>query len=537
MNDIDPKSERPESERKPGDEQRATRPVDVSSDAGAAAPVNPEAVKVEPVEAAPASETPAAIPSPAAINPAELGPIAPTPAAQAAVENETPAAETPAEATPVLQAPAVEIEPRAEAEASPAEAESIPAVPPEPEPVREPVKPQAASQPVHPSAPQQSQGPIIIPVSAKEALRPAPVPAPPQKLRKSRGSRSQVVVFLNFVMTVLVFLTVALGGAIYYGLSTFSEQGPSSVNSNFIVKPGWGLGDISRGLEASGIISDARVFQYVTKSFLRNRTLKAGEYEIKAGASMKEIVELMESGKSILYSVTLPEGLTVQQIFDRLRTDTVLEGDLPAKMPDEGTLRPDTYKFTRGAKRAEIVAQMKAAQSKLVDDLWARRAPDLMLKSKEQFITLASIVEKETGKADERTLVASVFLNRLEKRMRLQSDPTVIYGIFGGAGKPSDRPIFQSDLKKMTPYNTYAIDGLPPGPICNPGRAALEAVANPSKTNNLYFVADGTGGHVFAATLDEHNANVKKWRQVEDQQTNPTGTDAGATAPTPAPQQ
>jgi UPF0755 protein len=538
VNDIDPKSERPESERKPGDEQRPTPPVDASADAEAEAaePVNTEAVKVEPVEAAPAtpaSEAPAAIPSPAAINPAELGPIAPTPAAQAAVENETPAAE----AAPVPQAPAVEIEPRAEAEASSAEAESIPAAPPEPEPVRETVKPQAASQPLHPSAPQQSQGPIIIPVSAKEALRPAPVPAPPQKLRKSRGSRSQVVVFHNFVMTVLVFLTVALGGAIYYGLSTFSEQGPSSVNSNFIVKPGWGLGDISRGLEASGIISDARVFQYVTKSFLRNRTLKAGEYEIKAGASMKEIVELMESGKSILYSVTLPEGLTVQQIFDRLRTDTVLEGDLPAKMPDEGTLRPDTYKFTRGAKRAEIVAQMKAAQAKLVDDLWARRAPDLLLKSKEQFITLASIVEKETGKADERTLVASVFLNRLEKRMRLQSDPTVIYGIFGGAGKPSDRPIFQSDLKKMTPYNTYAIDGLPPGPICNPGRAALEAVANPSKTNNLYFVADGTGGHVFAATLDEHNANVKKWRQVEDQQTNPTGTDAGATAPTPAPQQ
>ncbi|WP_354555923.1 endolytic transglycosylase MltG [Rhizobium aquaticum] len=388
----------------------------------------------------------------------------------------------------------------------------------------------------HP-APPPSQGPIIIPVSAKEALRPTPVPAPPPKLKKSRGSRSQVVVFLNFLMTVLVFLTIALAGAIYYGLSTFSEQGPSTVNSNFIVKPGWGLGDISRGLEASNLISDARVFQYVTKSFLRDRTLKAGEYEIKAGASMKEIVELMESGKSILYSVTLPEGLTVQQIFDRLRADTVLEGDLPAKMPDEGTLRPDTYKFTRGAKRAEIVAQMKAAQSKLVDDIWARRSPELFLKTKEQFVTLASIVEKETGKADERTLVASVFLNRLEKKMRLQSDPTIIYGIFGGAGKPSDRPIYQSDLKKMTPYNTYVIDGLPPGPICNPGRAALEAVANPSKTSNLYFVADGTGGHVFAATLEEHNANVKKWRQVEDQQTSPTGTDAGATAPAAAPQQ
>lgn len=547
MNDIDPKSERPEIERKPGDEQRATNPVDANADAekpiaDAATPVSPEPVKIEPIEPAPAAVIPeasAAIPSPAAINPAELGPIAPTPVAQAAVESEVSAAETPASAAPFTPAPEVEIEPERVAEpaaaVSAAATESVSL--PEPEPEHEPVKPQAAAQPTSPAVPHSSQGPIIIPVSAKEALRPAPVPAPPPKLRKSRGSRSQVVVFLNFVMTVLVFLTVALGGAIYYGLSTFSEQGPSPVNSNFIVKPGWGLGDISRGLEASGLISDARVFQYVTKSFLRNRTLKAGEYEIKAGASMKEIVELMESGKSILYSVTLPEGLTVQQIFDRLRADTVLEGDLPAKMPDEGTLRPDTYKFTRGAKRAEIVAQMKAAQSKLVDDLWARRAPDLMLKTKEQFITLASIVEKETGKADERTLVASVFLNRLEKKMRLQSDPTVIYGIFGGAGKPSDRPIFQSDLKKMTPYNTYVIDGLPPGPICNPGRAALEAVANPSKTDNLYFVADGTGGHVFAATLEEHNANVKKWRQVEDQQTNPTGTDAGATAPTPAPQQ
>lgn len=542
MNELDPKSE-----QQPGDEQRPTHPVDASVDAGKAAPkpaapADPETAKPEPVEPTSAAVPPtaaAAIPSPAEITPGDLGPIAPTPASQAAVEAEASAPE--AAATPVesVQAAyAVEVEPPVDAEAK------APAAPSEPviEPLREPVQPaapsaQSTAQPVPPSAPQPSQGPIIIPVSAKEALRPTPVPAPPPKLRKSRGSRSQVVVFLNFVMTVLVFLTVALGGAIYYGLSTFSEQGPSTVNSNFIVKPGWGLGDISRGLEASNLISDARVFQYVTKSFLRNRTLKAGEYEIKAGASMKEIVELMESGKSILYSVTLPEGLTVQQIFDRLRADPVLEGDLPAKMPDEGTLRPDTYKFTRGAKRAEIVAQMKAAQSKLVDDLWAHRSPDLFLKSKEQFVTLASIVEKETGKADERTLVASVFLNRLEKKMRLQSDPTIIYGIFGGAGKPSDRPIFQSDLKKMTPYNTYVIDGLPPGPICNPGRAALEAVANPSKTSYLYFVADGTGGHVFATTLDEHNANVKKWRQVEDQQTNPTGTDAGATAPTPATQQ
>jgi UPF0755 protein len=478
VNDMDPKSE-----REPGDEQRPAP----SGDAETVAATKP-----------PASEATADVPAESSVSAGSKSP-----------ENEPPEPRVPS------------IEP------------AEPIVPPVAAPAAAaPVQP-GQSQGAHSTQPPASPGPIIIPVSAKEALRPAPVPAPPPKLRKSRGSRSQVVVFLNFVMTILVFLTVALGGAIYYGLSTFSEPGPAPVNSNFIVKPGWGLGDISRGLEASGLISDSRVFQYVTKSYLRNRTLKAGEYEIKAGASMKEIVELMESGKSILYSVTLPEGLTVQQIFDRLRAETALEGDLPAKLPDEGTLRPDTYKFTRGAKRSDIIAQMKAAQTKLVDDIWSRRAPDLLLKTKEQFLTLASIVEKETGKADERTLVASVFLNRLEKKMRLQSDPTVIYGIFGGEGKPSDRPIYQSDLKKVTPYNTYVVDGLPPGPICNPGRAALEAVANPSKTNDLYFVADGTGGHVFAATLDEHNANVKKWRQLEDQPS-AAGEQDGATQPADA---
>jgi UPF0755 protein len=374
----------------------------------------------------------------------------------------------------------------------------------------------------------EKSGPII-PVSAKEALRPERVPSPPSKSRKSRGSRSQVVVFMNFVMTLLVFVTIAIAGVVYYAFSEYSAKGPLTVNTNFVVKPGTGVGDIARGLEREGIITDARIFQYVTKSYLRDGTLKHGEYEVKAGSSMKDVMQLLESGKSILYSVTLPEGLTVQQIFDKLREDPVLEGDLPTPLPVEGSMRPDTYKFTRGTKRADIVAQMVAAQKKVVDDIWSKRSPELTLKTKEEFVTLASIVEKETGKPDERTLVASVFLNRLKKGMRLQSDPTVIYGIFGGEGKPADRPIYQSDLKKNTPYNTYVIDGLPPGPICNPGRAALEAVANPSKTNNLYFVADGTGGHVFATTLDEHNANVKKWRKLQEQQDQQDQSDGDAT--------
>jgi UPF0755 protein len=188
---------------------------------------------------------------------------------------------------------------------------------------------------------------------------------------------------------------------------------------------------------------------------------------------------------------------------------------MPAAMPVEGSLVADTQRFTRGTTRQSIVTKMLSAQKKLVEDIWARRTTDLPISTIDEFVTLASIVEKETGKSDERSRVASVFINRLRKGMRLQSDPTIIYGLFGGKGKPADRPIFQSDIEKATPYNTYVIDGLPPTPIANPGKAALEAVANPSQTEDLYFVADGSGGHVFASTLEEHNANVARWREIE----------------------
>ncbi len=357
-----------------------------------------------------------------------------------------------------------------------------------------------------------NNGPII-PKSASEALRPEKVPLPP---RRSRKAKSQVVIFLNFLMTVIVCLTIAAAGTVYYAMSAYEDNGPLTANTNFIVRSGAGIQEIASNLERNNIVSDGRVFRFMSEAYLdKNDTLKAGEYEIKAGSSMQEIMQLLKSGKSILYSVSLPEGLTVKQMFARLSSDPVLEGDLPAQIPAEGTLRPDTYKFSRGTKRAEIVAQMAAAQKQLVDQIWEKRDPDLPIASRDEFVTLASIVEKETGIADERSRVASVFINRLEKGMRLQSDPTIIYGIFGGDGKPADRPILKSDLEKDTPYNTYLIKGLPPTPIANPGRAALEAVSNPSRTSDLYFVADGTGGHVFAATLDEHNNNVRRWRKIE----------------------
>ncbi|NVD38341.1 endolytic transglycosylase MltG [Ensifer sp. HO-A22] len=356
-----------------------------------------------------------------------------------------------------------------------------------------------------------NNGPII-PKSASEALRPEKAPQPP---KRSRKARSQVVIFLNFVMTVIVFAALAAAGAVYYAMHQYEKAGPLEANKNFIVRSGAGISEIASGLERGNIITDGRVFRFVSEAYLDNDTLKAGEYEIKAGSSMQEIMQLLKSGKSILYSVSLPEGLTVKQMFSRLSADEVLVGDLPKELPVEGSLKPDTYKFTRGTKRVEIVQQMAAAQKALVDQIWEKRDPNLPVSTVEEFVTLASIVEKETGRADERPRVASVFINRLDKGMRLQSDPTIIYGIFGGDGKPADRPILKSDLDKDTPYNTYIIKGLPPTPIANPGRAALEAVANPSRTPELYFVADGTGGHVFAVTLDEHNANVRRWRKVE----------------------
>ncbi|MCX8999031.1 endolytic transglycosylase MltG [Rhizobiaceae bacterium BDR2-2] len=374
------------------------------------------------------------------------------------------------------------------------------------------------------------KGPII-PKSPKEALRPERVPEPP---RRSRKARSQFVIFLNFVMTMIVLGAAVAVGLFVYVNNAFREPGPLAVNTHVIVRAGSGTTEIAANLERNGVITDARIFQYMSKIYLGNRTLKAGEYEVKAGASMQEVVDLLESGRSILYSITFPEGLTVAQIFRRLADDPILEGNLPAETPAEGSLRPDTYKFSRGTRREEIVSQMLAQQARIVDQIWERRDPELPLKSKEELVVLASIVEKETGKADERAHVASVFYNRLARGMRLQSDPTVLYGIFGGEGRPSDRPIYQSDLDRETPYNTYRISALPPGPIANPGRDALEATALPWKTKDLYFVADGTGGHAFAETLEEHNANVRRWRRIQAEQA-AGNTPPAATAPATSP--
>ncbi len=353
---------------------------------------------------------------------------------------------------------------------------------------------------------------LIVPKSASEALRPEQGVPPP---RRSRQSRNQFVVFLNFMMSAVVLLVLAGGAMVWYGKTVFEGPGPTQTVSTVLIKPNTGVQEIAQLLQRRGLISDARIFQIGLRAYGNEGKLKAGEYEIKPQASMHEIMELLKSGKSVLYSLTIPEGLTVEQAFQRIAEHEALEGDMPTELPAEGSLATDTQRFTRGTKRQQIIDRMLAQQKKIIEDVWERRRADLPISDVNEFVTLASIVEKETGKGDERSRVAAVFMNRLKKGMRLQSDPTIVYGLFGGKGKPADRPIYQSDIDKPTPYNTYIIDGLPPTPIANPGRAALEAVASPSETDELYFVADGTGGHAFASTLEEHNQNVARWREVE----------------------
>lgn len=324
-----------------------------------------------------------------------------------------------------------------------------------------------------------------------------------------------MVVVLNFLMTGLVLATVALCAIVYFGKYWFERPGPLKVAQTVVIKEGSSVGQISSQLVSNGVIDNDFVFRSWVRAYRASGSLKAGEYLFTPEMSMLDVMETIRSGKGILHKVSVPEGLTVHQVFERLRNNETLVGDLPEEMPAEGSLMPDTYPFQRGTTRQEVLDRMKKAQSDFLADVWEKRIEGLPISTPEEMVVLASIVEKETAKADERPRVAAVFINRLRKGMRLQSDPTILYGIFGGEGKPSDRPIYKSDIETPTPYNTYTIPALPPGPIANPGRAALEAVANPSRTDELFFVANGTGGHAFAKTLDEHNQNVARWRAIE----------------------
>jgi UPF0755 protein len=285
-----------------------------------------------------------------------------------------------------------------------------------------------------------------------------------------------------------------------------------------IIPKGEGRIAIAERLEREGVITNRWTFVggYLLQGYLGGRRtgdLKAGEYQINAHASMRDVIDTLAAGKSILYKTTLPEGLTSEQIVDRLKAEPSLSGEITS-VPPEGTLLPNTYYFSKGTSRNEILDRMRSDMEKMVTALWDQRDPDIPVRSMDELITFASIVEKETGRSDERDRVAAVFYNRLRKGMRLQSDPTIIYGIAGGQGALG-RGITKADIETKSPYNTYQINGLPPGPICNPGKSTILAALHPAKTNDLYFVADGSGGHTFSETLKEHNNAVQKWRKVE----------------------
>jgi UPF0755 protein len=347
------------------------------------------------------------------------------------------------------------------------------------------------------------------PRGAREALQPTRPPEPPEPPRRRGGG------FLAKLSAFFTFLLVAAGiggGAFLYGQRLITGPGPLQEDKVVFIPAGSSASEIAQKLQQDGVIDQPLLFELLNVVAF-GTSMKAGEYQFRQRASLQDVRDTLVEGKSILHSITIPEGLTSEQIVQRLREKEELAGEIRT-VPREGTLLPDTYRFPRGYGRDRLIAQMERAQRQVLQEVWSRRSADLPLKSANDLLILASIVEKETGRADERTRVASVFINRLNRNMRLESDPTIIYGLNGGKG-PLGRPIMANEIRQPTPYNTYVISGLPPGPIANPGRAALEATANPSRTRDIFFVADGTGGHAFAETLEQHNRNVARWRQIE----------------------
>ncbi len=349
--------------------------------------------------------------------------------------------------------------------------------------------------------------------------------------REKRRTPISYIVFSLFVT--LLGLAVMAGLALFFGAQRLAIKGPLQEPRTVAIERGMSTAAISRKLAENGVVSNERLFFLAAMVEGRiGKSLKAGEYRFEPGDSMRQVLGKVTSGKALAHKLTIPEGLTSQQVLARVAAHEVLTGDPPASLP-EGSVLPDTYVFSRGMTRADLVQKMRDAQTALLDELWDKRTVGLLLASREEAVTLASIVEKETGVAAERRRVAAVFHNRLLRKMRLQSDPTIIYGLVGGKGK-LDRPIRRSEIDRKTPYNTYQIDGLPPTPIANPGREAIAAVLNPASSDELYFVADGSGGHVFARTLAEHNANVRRWRKIEAERKLARANTAAQTPETPA---
>lgn len=318
---------------------------------------------------------------------------------------------------------------------------------------------------------------------------------------------------LRLILSLLIVAGLAVGGLFAWGYGQFTQPGPAEGEITLVLPRGGGLVDIARRLEMAGVVSDARLFAVGVRLYDRQGDLKAGEYRMDAGISMRGVMDVLVGGITVVRKLTIPEGLLTAEIVDLVAKADGLDGEI-TMLPGEGRLLPETYHYSYGDDRAALIARMTAAMDAALAELWSTRDPDLPLQSPEEALTLASIVEKETAVPGERAHIAGVFVNRLKRGMRLQSDPTVAYGLTNGA-QPLDRPLSRKDLTSKTAYNTYVIKRLPPGPIANPGRAAIAAVMRPLTTKDLYFVADGTGGHAFAQTFAEHQKNVRRWRKIQ----------------------
>lgn len=319
--------------------------------------------------------------------------------------------------------------------------------------------------------------------------------------------------YFRWVLFFIALFATVMGGSIYVGHVILTAQGPLDKTKNVVIPRGAGPTTMAKLLEEEGVIAHPRLFRVALMIDPSPKPIKAGEYEVPAHTSMQALVELLQSGKVVQRRLTVPEGMTTPEVLELVRKTEALTGDITLDVK-EGDLLPETYFYSRDDTRDGLLLRMKEAMEKALDEAWRKRAAGLPLANKREALILASMIEKETAVPSERTRVAAVFINRLRRRMKLESDPTTIYGLTEGKA-PLGRDLTRADLQSNTPFNTYVIAALPRGPICNPGRASIVAATNPARDRSLFFVADGQGGHAFATTLPEHNRNVERWRQIQ----------------------
>jgi UPF0755 protein len=354
---------------------------------------------------------------------------------------------------------------------------------------------------------------VSPPEFGKKAPGSTPVPSPRKEKSKSAKTTDPWIKVL-LVLLILGLLT-GLGALMVYDRilpAKFAKPGPLLVETRFEVPRGAGVNLIAQRLETAGLIREKHLFRLKAKMAESSTPLKAGEYWIVPHASIDELFAQMQAGNVIQHAITIPEGLTSRAIMRQLEAEDLLVGKI-SEVPPEGSLLPETYHVVMDTTRNDMLERMKLDHDRVLAELWSGREADLPIKTPEEAVILASIVEKETGIASERDRVAAVFVNRLRRGMRLESDPTILYGLNGG--EPLGRGLRRSEIDRKNAWSTYQIDGLPPTAICNPGRAAMYATLHPAKTRDLYFVADGSGGHAFAKTYAAHLANVAKWRKIE----------------------